>query len=457
MGRTKLWKCVAAGALALLLAACGSSQPVALEAQDEYTQLVTIKLSGGETPQALEARYGGTMLDWRPEAGYALMGLKDGAASGVQAANLIGTVEPNAANFVASGVSTINGVSLWADGSSLWADGSSLWADGRSLWADGRSLWADGRSLWADGRFLFFPQNTQPLSQIRLEQAHRNAPNLGKDVKVAVIDTGIDLSHPAFAGSLVPSSEWRDFVGNDQVPQEGGNYSRPGHGHGTSVAGIVLQVAPRAKILPIRVLNSFGEGTVANVARAITYAVDRGAQVINLSLGSDTAYEAITQALIYAASRGVYVVSSAGNDDRSTPNFPARIARTSMEGNPNFYWTSVSSVNTQNARSSFANYGREVELFAPGEQIFAPAPGNMKATWSGTSQAAPLASGAIALALGERDRIRSWVPMSMVSLNMTFSSNDYQANLWMNDPLNSSGKGTLNIERFLNTVLNPLP
>lgn len=443
MGRTKLWKCVAAGALALLLAACGSSQPVALESQDEYTQLVTIKLSGGETPQALEARYGGTMLDWRPEAGYALMGLKDGAESGVQTANLSGTVEPNAANFVASGVSTINGVSLWADGASIWADGA--------------SIWADGASIWADGRFKPLPENTTPLSQIRLEQAQRNAPNLGKDVKVAVIDTGIDLSHPAFTGSLAPSSEWRDFVGNDRTPQEGGNYSRPGHGHGTSVAGIVLQVAPRAKILPIRVLNSFGEGTVANVARAITYAVDRGAQVINLSLGSDTASEAITQALIYAASRGVYVVSSAGNDNRSIPNFPARIARTSMEGNPNFYWTSVSSVNTQNARSSFANYGREVELFAPGEQIFAPAPGNMKATWSGTSQAAPLASGAIALALGERDRIRSWVPMSMVSLNMTLSSNDYQANLWMNDPLNSSGKGTLNIERFLNTVLNPLP
>ena len=441
MGKLKLWKWLLAGAIASLLAACGSGQLEA-ESQADYSQLMTVKLSGGETRESLEARYGGTLLDWRPQAGYALLGLKDGA-SGVQASNLTATIEPNTASFIASGISTLNG--------------RTLWADGRTLWADGKTLWADGKTLWADGRFLAMPQNSDPFNQIRLEQAQYNAPNLGKGVKVAVIDTGIDLSHPAFVNALAPSSEWRDFVGNDTTPQEGGDYTRPGHGHGTNVAGIVLQVAPRATILPIRVLNSYGQGTVVNVATAITYAVDAGAQVINLSLGSDTSFEAITQALLYAAKRGVYVVSSAGNDNRSTPNFPASLARTSMDGNPNFYWSSVSSVSPQGVRSSFANYGQAVELFAPGERLFGPAPGNQMASWSGTSQAAPLASGAIALALGERERIRSFVPLSMLSVSLYTTSSDYMTNIWLKDELNSSGKGTLNIERFLSTVLNPLP
>jgi thermitase len=453
MGKHKLRKWIMAGVVALLLAACGSSQ-LETTTPEEYSQLATVKLSGGETPESLEARYGGTVLDWRPEAGYALLGLKDGVAQGLQAASLTTTIEPNTASFEASGISTINGRSLWVNGSaSLWADGgASLWADG------GASLWADGgASLWADGRFVGMPQNSDSFNLIRLEQAQRNAPNLGRGVKVAIIDTGIDLRHPAFVNALAPSSEWRDFVGNDTIPQEGGDYTRPGHGHGTSVAGIVRQVAPRATILPIRVLNSYGTGTVANVARAITYAVDAGAQVINMSLGSDTPSEAITQALLYASSRGVYVVSSAGNDNRSTPNFPASIARTPIDGNPNFYWTSVSSINAQGVRSSFANYGQAVELFAPGEQLFGPAPNNQMASWSGTSQAAPMASGAIALALGERSRIRSFVPLSMLSVSLYTTSNDYLAHIWIKDELNSSGKGSLNVERFLNTVLNPLP
>ena len=111
------------------------------------------------------------------------------------------------------------------------------------------------------------------------------APNLGEGVKVAVIDTGIDLDHPGFAGRLAPAGEWRDYVDGDDFPMDepGG----AGFGHGTAVAGIIVQVAPNATILPIRVLAPDGRGDVDDVVTAIDHAITVGAQVINLSLGHE--------------------------------------------------------------------------------------------------------------------------------------------------------------------------
>jgi subtilisin family serine protease len=159
--------------------------------------------------------------------------------------------------------------------------------------------------------------------QVWLPQAHAIARKFGEGVKVAVVDTGIDTAHPGFAGRLAPSSEWRDFIENDNNPMEptGGS----AYGHGTAVAGLILQVAPKATILPIRVLNSNGQGNLDHVILAINHAVNVGARVINLSLGAFEWYQPLVDAINFAGSRGVWVVASAGNQGKKM-KLPIRVA-----------------------------------------------------------------------------------------------------------------------------------
>jgi hypothetical protein len=132
---------------------------------------------------------------------------------------------------------------------------------------------------------------------------------------VAVLDTGIDSTHPEFAGRVLFGY---DFVNGDNYPDDDNVYS-----HGTHVAGIlaaaadnrvgVAGLAPKVLILPLKVLDANGQGTHANIATAIRLATDRYAQVINLSLESTAADNTLHDAVIYAAQRGVLVVAAAGN------------------------------------------------------------------------------------------------------------------------------------------------
>ena len=125
----------------------------------------------------------------------------------------------------------------------------------------------------------------------RINLPAAQAISKGAGVKVAVLDTGIDKTHPLFAGKLLPG---RDFVDNDNDPSEVGTSGVGAYGHGTHVAGIVLMVAPDAKIIPIRVLDQNGVGNVWTLSKALNYAAnpdgnpatDDGANIINLSLGT---------------------------------------------------------------------------------------------------------------------------------------------------------------------------
>lgn len=207
---------------------------------------------------------------------------------------------------------------------------------------------------------------------------------------MAVIDTGIDLRHPAFAGRLAPASEWKDYVDGDSYPQE---VSGPNYGHGTGVADIIVQVAPNVTILPLRVLGPDGAGDTTDVVAAIDYAVSRGAQVINLSLGTDTDEKALKELVKYALKADVVVVASAGNNGQESVMFPASYKDATI---------GVGSVNRYDELSSFSAYGKDLSLTAPGESIYTASPDQSVAYWSGTSFAAPIVSGAAALALGER-------------------------------------------------------
>ncbi len=335
--------------------------------------------------------------------------------------------------------------------------------------ATGRSAWATGRSAWATGDPATLVDNRAIWTQIHLQQAQTLAPHWGAGIKVAVIDTGIDLNHPAFVRHLAPSTDWKDFVDNDTTPQEiaGGE----AYGHGTSVASIVLQVAPKALIMPIRVLDSSGIGDTSKIASAIDWAAQHGAKVINLSLGTDAAnFDCAVQKSVALAIQnyGTLMVFAAGNTGDTNINYPAITVKSNPNGNPavkacipapynltppmnegvNVASVSVGSVNSLDQKSDFSSYGDKLEMVSPGENIFGPYPENSAAAWSGTSMATPLVSGALALALGEK--LRSGVKVTDLP-NILIGKTDKV------DSLNPSlggqiGKGRLNIENFLKSV-----
>lgn len=199
---------------------------------------------------------------------------------------------------------------------------------------------------------------------------------------VAVVDTGVDSTHPFLKGRVL--SNGYDFIDGDSTPNDG-------HSHGTHVAGTIIDCVGSApvSILPVRVLNNQGSGTSSIVASGIKYAADHGADVINLSLGGGCSI-AKDSAVSYAIGKGCLVVSAAGNDNINTANTcPAHIT----EGGS----VVVSAGNSSHQKAGFSNYGASVDLMAPGVSIKATVPGGSFETWSGTSMAAPHASAAAIL------------------------------------------------------------
>ena len=368
--------------LVAALAACGNVSPA--EAPSATPERFDYSLTVDVTPEMdraeVEALYDGKVVVWRPEAGFALLGLQDQGGLQVQGSN------KNKKAFSAPEVSA-NGVT--GNGRSAWSGGRSAWSGGRSAWSGGRSAWSGGRSAWSGGSPTTFAENLGYWDQVDLPEAQNIATRRGAGVKVAVIDTGLDLSHPAFAGKLAPRSEWKDYVDGDTYPQEvyGDNY-----GHGTGVADIIVQVAPNVTILPIRVLGPDGSGDTTDVVAAIDHAIRVGADIINLSLGTEGEEKALKELVKYARKQDVLLVASAGNNAQENILYPARHSGEVL---------SIGSVDRYDDISSFSAYGKDLSLMAPGEYIYTAAPDNSVAYWSGTSFAAPIVTGAAALALGE--------------------------------------------------------
>jgi thermitase len=232
-----------------------------------------------------------------------------------------------------------------------------------------------------------------PSVQLQVAQAQRLA--LGKGVTVAIVDTGIDRDHPALASRLTAGY---DFVASDSDPDDGPDgldndgdgIVDEGAGHGTHVAGIVAMVAPSARLMPVRVLDSEGIGAYFDIVAGIVYAVDHGAQVINLSL-SGTEDDAFLKAAVdYAWDKGVVVVAAAGAYD---VQYPARYEHVIAVG--------ATDMRDQVAEFSDFRAGR-VTVFAPGVSIYSTYYNGGYAWWTGTSMAAPFVSGELALLLSTK-------------------------------------------------------
>lgn len=246
----------------------------------------------------------------------------------------------------------------------------------------------------------------------------------GQGITVAVIDSGVDTTHPDLRENIWINSDEAagDGIDNDAngyiddingwnfgIGQNNANVSPgtndPGQGHGTHVAGTIAAkrdgvgntgVAPDAKIMVLR-LGDVSGGQFVNggsLAQAIRYAVDNGARVINMSLSSSDSPQ-LQSALAYAASRNVITVSAAGNEGSPTPEAPARYATQ--------YGLSVGAVNRDRSVARFSNragLNRQLQhVLAPGVQIYSTLPGNSYGFLSGTSMAAPHVAGVVALML----------------------------------------------------------
>jgi subtilisin family serine protease len=191
---------------------------------------------------------------------------------------------------------------------------------------------------------------------------------------VAVVDTGIDDTHPWLANRVVlghsfveytdPETEWRDE-----------------YGHGTHIAGIIRQGYPAVQLMSVRVINAFGSGTDDAIAAGILWAVDNNAKVINLSLGSTQDSYAISSAITYAKDHDIVIVAAAGNsaEDGSPIMYPASDINV----------LAVAAVDENHEVTYFSNRGTYVDVAALGWQVISAKMGGGFISESGTSMAAP--------------------------------------------------------------------
>ena len=219
------------------------------------------------------------------------------------------------------------------------------------------------------------------------------------DAIVAVIDSGVQTDHPDLDDHMLAGY---DFVDDDNDPGDL-------NGHGTHVAGTIAAetdngtgvagMCPNCSILPLRALNRFGSGSLADIASAIIYATDNGADVINLSLGGASS-QTMEQAIDYAWNNGVFVTCAAGNSGRERPEYPAALNNC----------VAVAATSENDARAGFSNYGSYVELAAPGDRIVSTYTDGRYTRFSGTSMAAPHVAGLAGLLASQglsNDQIRS--------------------------------------------------
>ena len=322
--------------------------------------------------------------------------------------------------------------------------------DGATPTDKAAALTTDGRVLYAEPNYLEqTPESRQRTSwtagggdgdyaeqwaatTLHLAEAH--AVTRGAGITVAVLDTGVDPTHPQLAGRLVAGY---DFVDMDADPSEAGAYATNiAFGHGTHVAALVALAAPDAKIMPVRVLDPEGIGNLWVLAEALAYAAnpdgdpttDDGADVINLSLSTTRRTRLLENVIdnvicdddgedddgddggdddddnddgknaddgdddddcLTFQQQGVVVIAAAGNRGSSTPEYPAGENVTGL--------LAVTASTITDTLPSFSNYGAWVQVAAPGDKIISSVPGGGYGVWSGTSMAAPLTAGVAAL------------------------------------------------------------
>lgn len=222
---------------------------------------------------------------------------------------------------------------------------------------------------------------------------------------VAVLDTGVQFSHPDLSGRLLSG---HDFVNNDSNPVDD-------NGHGTAVSGVVAGAGMngvgvagmcwRCRVLPLKVANSQGNVRWSNVVAAIVWAADRGVAAINMSFGGPVGSSSAADAITYARNRGVVVIAAAGNNGSSAKFYPAALPGV----------ISVAGTNTTDNLYSWSNRGSWVKLAAPG-CTWTSRKGSTWSSFCGTSAAAPVVAGIAGLVRANRpNATRAQVEAALLS------------------------------------------
>jgi len=285
---------------------------------------------------------------------------------------------------------------------------------------------------------LYGGTNDWGLNDIQAPDAW-NAGYTGKGIIVAVVDTGVDYQHSDLSNNIWKNTDEivgngidddkngyvDDIYGYDFINKDG--YALDDNGHGTHVSGIiaglnngtgVTGVAYEATIMPVKVLDASGSGSFTSVAQGVTYAVNNGADVINLSLGAyGSSSTELSSAITYAINHGVIVCMASGNDYQTSPTYPAILAKTAGG-------IAVGAVNSSNVVAAFSNDAGTLVPYdfvvAPGVSIYSTYTGGQYAVMSGTSMATPFVSGAAALLLSaQNDFSTTWSLVQLENLLTT--------------------------------------
>lgn len=249
------------------------------------------------------------------------------------------------------------------------------------------------------GSMQFYPW---PIKKFNVEKVWDVA--MGENVVVAVLDSGCDSSHEDIKDNLVKG--WNTINNNSDTNDD--------NGHGTHVAGTigavnnilgVVGVAPKVKIMPVKVLNAEGMGSNVDVARGIIWACDNGADILTMSLGSEYPSKPIEDALKYAKTKNVVIFCAAGNSGNNIDiQYPAKYEQT----------ISIGAIDKNLKICEFSCTGDSLDFVAPGQDIPSCVPNNSYAIMSGTSMATPYAVGCAALLLSS---IRQKNPGKKISKN----------------------------------------
>lgn len=245
----------------------------------------------------------------------------------------------------------------------------------------------------------------------------------GEGVKIAILDSGVE-QHPVLSERTITAVSLTE----DGVVDGGG--------HGTAIASIIaggegLGVAPAAELLSIQVLGEDGRGDSFTLAQGIVEAVDRGAEIISMSLGSFGYSSILSDAVEYAQSRNVLMVASSGNEARSEITYPARYDAV----------IGVAAVDASGQQTTFSNYGEGVDIAAPGVEVIAAWESEQWVSFSGTSAAVPFVVGAIAGVMSGEGISR---PRAAYDLLAEYANDTGETGVDVR-----TGSGNLNLERVL--------
>jgi len=228
--------------------------------------------------------------------------------------------------------------------------------------------------------------------------------SMGEDVKVAVIDTGVDFNHEDLKANIL---EGKNFVQKNTDPMDVA-------GHGTHVASTIaaakngkgmVGVAPKTKIIPVKALGDSGSGDIKNIIKAVEWCADIKVDFITMSLGSPQNSKELYSVIEYANKKGCIVFCAAGNSGSNVDvMIPARYNNT----------IAIGAIDKNFNRTSFTCSGESLDFLAPGHDILGCVPNNGYAIMSGTSMSNPFAVGCASLALsyyksiGQGDKLKNY-------------------------------------------------